>query len=221
MLISAVVTIADNNGVTDEEFTVAGQVTFDVTIINPCTTATITALSFSPAAPTVVFGNTVYTEWNTPTTSVDVTHSSDGGFCGPITYEIFHDEADAVLTSAYNADWAVISQESGDTYRLTFDTNEDQALLGSLETENFTMYIKSTLTDWSVSEYDSITVTVTEATCDCSFLEWTAPDVLETIVAVDTPDTPAVPVPTEDTSLTATNPAFAKCYLDAGCDTAG
>ena len=41
-------------------------------------------------------------------------------------------------------------------------------------------------------------------------------------MAVGTPGTPAVLIPTADTSATATNTAFAKCYFDSGtCDEAG
>ena len=110
MAVSAVVTIVDNNGVANAEFTVADTVTFDVEITNPCATATITALSFTPASPTVVDGESVYTEWNTPTSSVDETHSNTvGGFCGPVTYELFNTDADETLTTAYGVEWAVIS----------------------------------------------------------------------------------------------------------------
>ena len=87
-------------------------VTFNIEIVNPCVSATITDLVFTPAALTVEFGHTIFTEWAEPTTSVDVTHASLGGFCGPIKYEIFTDAdgTDTLLTDVYSADWATISE---------------------------------------------------------------------------------------------------------------
>lgn len=161
-------------------------VTFDVNVVNPCATATITDLVFTPAAPTVMDGDEGYTEWAATTSSVDVTHSSPGGFCGAITYAIFtdNDGTDTPVASAYAGDWATIAVDTSGAYRLTFRTADSQDLLDDEASKDITLYIKSTLTGYDISEYDPIVVTVTAAVCDCSFLQWSAPTVTETTVAV-------------------------------------
>ena len=202
-----------------------GPVAFDVAIVNPCATATITDLVFTPPAPTVMDGETAYTEWAATTSSVDETHSSPGGFCGAITYAIFTDKdgTDTPVASAYAGDWATIAVDTTGAYRLTFDTTVSQDLLDDEASKAITLYIKSTLTGYDISEYDPIVVTVTAAVCDCSFLQWSAPPVTETTVAVGAGALPAtLPLPPSDSSGTATNAAFAKCYFGGNsCDDGG
>jgi hypothetical protein len=192
-------------------------VTFDVAVVNPCATATITDLVFTPAAPTVMDGDEGYTEWAATTSSVDVTHSSPGGFCGAITYAIFtdNDGTDTTVASAYAGDWATIAVDTSGAYRLTFRTTDSQDLLDDEASKDITLYIKSTLTGYGISEYDPIVVTVTAAVCDCSFLQWSAPPVTETTVAVGLGSVAALlPLPPSDSSSKDTNAAFAKCYFN-------
>ena len=130
MAVSAAVTIADNNGYANQEFYPSGAVAFNVDIVNPCLTGNsiaISPLGFSPANPTVVDGTTSFTQWFQPTTSVDVTHDSVGGMCGPISYQIFGSTSDTPVSStgSYSAEWAIISEPVDGTYRLTFDTTLD------------------------------------------------------------------------------------------------
>jgi hypothetical protein len=183
MSVSATIVIASNNGVPNAQFYPTGTVVFSVEIVNPClpgSGVTISPLVFTPANPTVMDGNAVYAQWYRPTTSVDVTHDNSGGWCGPISYQVFGDTSGTAVasTAPFTAEWATITEPVDGTYRITFDTTVDQGLLDDQSQLSHTLYIKSTLTDWSHSEYDAITVVVTQATCDCSFLRWTAPSVL-------------------------------------------
>lgn len=229
MSVSATVTITAGSAVdhasTQTFVPTDGPVTFDVAVVNPCATATITDLVFTPGAPTVMDGATVYTEWPATTSSVDVTHSSPGGFCGAITYAIFTDSdgTDTTVASAYAGDWATFVVDASGAHRLTFDTTVSQDLLEDEASKPITLYIKSTLTEYSISEYDAITVTVAEAVCDCSFLQWSAPPITATTVAVGLGAlAEVVPLPPSDSYLTATNAAFAKCYFGgASCDDGG
>ena len=85
MSVSATIVIASNNGVPNAQFYPTGTVVFSVEIVNPClpgSGVSISPLVFTPANPTVMDGNTVYAQWYRPTTSVDVTHDSSGGWCG-------------------------------------------------------------------------------------------------------------------------------------------
>ena len=157
MAVSATVTVADNNGVHNAEFYPSGSVTFNVIIVNPCTAAngvSISPLGFSPSNPVVVDGESGFTQWFRPTTSVDVAHDSVGGMCGPLTYEVFADTSDTLLRDHFTADWASVSEPVDGTYRLTFDTSLDQSLLDDQSQLQIPLYIKSTLVNWGHSEYD-------------------------------------------------------------------
>lgn len=111
---------ANNNGGTTE-FNVDGTVDFDVVITNPCTSAamvTIDALMFTPSAPAVTDGESTYTEWNAPNTSVDTTLSTTA-ICGATSFELFtlDDGSDTAPST-----WAVLSQPVSGTWRLSLDT---------------------------------------------------------------------------------------------------
>jgi hypothetical protein len=94
--VSTTITIAGTSATndvdhpTDATFTPAAPITFDVEIVNPCVTATITPLVFTPSNPSVKDGESVFTDWTTPTSSVDVAHGNTG-LCGPMTYAVFND----------------------------------------------------------------------------------------------------------------------------------
>ena len=84
--------------------------------------------------------------------------------------------------------------------------------------------MKSTLDSYtSRTVYTPLTVSLSSATCDCSHLRWTNPSAdSSNTVAVGTPATLTVPVPTADTSLTSTVNVFEKCYQNGGsCPTTG
>ena len=103
-VVSTTITIATGSAVdhpTAFTFSPTTPIEFDVEIVNPCTTATMTPLSFTPSNPSVKDGETVSTVWTTPTSSVDVAHGNTG-LCGPITYAIFNDNdgTDTVLSAA-------------------------------------------------------------------------------------------------------------------------
>ena len=157
---------------------------FNVELINPCLPAsavTISPIDFQPPNPTVIDGEINFTQWFRPTTSVDVDNDSTGGMCGTLSYEVFADTYDTPLNVP---EWAVISEPVDGTYRLTFNTTADQSLLDDDAFRAHTLYIKTTLDKWSHSEYDAITVTVNQATCDCSHLKWTDPSVLTELIAI-------------------------------------
>ena len=204
---------ANNNGGTTE-FVVDGTVGFDVVITNPCTSAamvTIDALVFTVAAPAVTDGGSTTTEWDTPKTSVDTTLSTSA-ICGSTSFAVYTDNDG---TDTAPSAWAVISAGSTKNWMLTLNTSLDLTLISNEASITHTLYIKSTLDDWSVSEYDAITVTIGEAECDCSYLVWSSPTTSATeVVFVESALDLDIPVPTPDsTTNQAIYPAFEKCYL--------
>ena len=130
-----------------------------------------------------------------------------------MTFEVYLDEnaGDTPPTEP----WAVVSQADG-TWTLTIDTAEDLSLIGDEDSVTHNLFIKTTLDDYPTKfEYDQIDVTITEATCDCQYLEWDAPDAEDHTVMVESAVDLSLPTPTPD-SVTpqAIHPAFEKCYLD-------
>ena len=89
-------------------------------ISNPCETTSIDALSLGSTTLTVTDGDTTSTTWSVPDVQVDA-DKLNTGLCGLVAFDVFTDTSDSVLSLP----WAVISDESGGTYQLTIDTNQN------------------------------------------------------------------------------------------------
>jgi hypothetical protein len=171
---TAVLTIADNNGATDATFPLdqtQDTVTFDVVVANPCLTADIDAITGWTNPLIVVDGETAETEWDSPQTDLDA-EMGDVDLCGPRAFEVYLDEQDTPLTPTYSAEWAAITQPTyADTFRLTVDTTADLSLIGNEDRKDITLYVKTWLVQWpSTVSYDAITIRVQQTNCDCSYL---------------------------------------------------
>jgi hypothetical protein len=122
---------ADVDHLTDAVIVQPDFIEFNVEVSNPCASATITPLQLSPSNPSVKDGETVVSEWNTPTNSVDTTYAQVG-LCGEISYAIVNDNNgdDTPLSdpTAQGGSWATIETLTSGRHRITFNTMDADLL---------------------------------------------------------------------------------------------
>jgi hypothetical protein len=129
------------------------------------------------------------------------------------------DGTDTVPTST----WVTLSDPSNGIYTITFDPAQDQTLIAGEASVTHTVYVKSTLDAYtSQVTYTSITLTITETGCDCSYLAWDTPAHLTPTIAVADTQTYTIPTATANTGATSSEVDFEKCYEDSTpCDENG
>lgn len=122
---------ADVDHLTDAVIVQPDFIEFNVEVSNPCASATITPLQLSPSNPSVKDGETVVSEWDTPTNSVDTTYGQVG-LCGDISYSIVNDNNgdDTPLSdpTAQGGSWATIETLASGRHRITFNTMDADLL---------------------------------------------------------------------------------------------
>lgn len=226
------ITISSNGPAGSSTFTlnqVNDQVSFSVTVTDPCSASTASALVFRDPANSssvttmaVTDGLSITVDIDAPTNSFS-TSEGVADRCGKMTASVYTNN-DGTDTNPTN-NWASLSGPDATTgkYVLTIDTTADLSLIAAEAQVSHVIYVKTTLSDYSSqTQYSAFTVVIDEATCDCTHLAWTNPSATAVSVMVAATSSPTFPVPTADTSATATNNAFSKCYLNGGsCDTGG
>jgi hypothetical protein len=217
------ITIASNGPGGSTTFTPAidaDKVIFDVVLVDPCTTATINALVFTPGSLSVEDGLSISGTFDVPTNSVMDTHSSTSLLCDVTEYALYQDN-DGTDTGLLST-WGTITGPVGSTYTMSFDTSVDVDLIASETSVDHIVYVKSTLTSYnSQVTYTPITVTITQTGCDCSALLWVNPATDTYTVDVDTNTDITLPIPTSDDSNRALIPSFEQCYFAGSCATTG
>jgi len=146
--LSNAITIASNGPAGSTTFTPASdseKTVFTVIITDPCATATINSLVFSPSSISVVDKQTATTTFSDPTNSVMDTHSDPALLCGSTSYQIFLDTSDTALTLA----WAVLSGPVSGVYTITIDTTVDLSLIADEASVTHSLQIKSTLDSYT------------------------------------------------------------------------
>ena len=206
------------------------QVSFDIAVTDPCAASTANTVVFKDGSGNTITDITV-TDGGTTTVTIDApTNSfavSDGvaDRCGSISAAVYTDNNGSNTNPTNN--WATITGPDFTTgaYTLTIDTTADLTLISDEASVAKTLYIFTQLVDYtSQTQYSSFTVNIGETTCDCTALLWTSPSVTSVSLAVGSTDTPTFPLPTADTTNTASNNAFAKCYAGSsppGCASTG
>ena len=131
--------------------------------------------------------------------------------CGDYAFEVYQDSSDTALTSA----WITINPKTSTpgTYTFDVDTTVDSTLITTQAEQDYTVYIKSYLVDYTdVKTYTSKAVKIIRATCDCSALAWDDATIATPTVAVNIGATVTIPLPAPNTSARSTNAAFDACY---------
>ena len=191
-----------------------------MTIIDPCTTATINAVVFSPSTISVMDGNVATTTFIVPTNSVMDSKNDPALLCGTTSFAIFENTSDLALSSS---GWAKLSGPVNGVYTITIDTTKDLTLIAAEASVSHPIQVKAILDSYPArTTYTQLPITITQAGCDCSYLAWDNPSSVTATVAVGIPSTQTVPIPTANTAATATVNAFKKCYMNSGfCATTG
>ena len=219
--LSNTLTIANNGPGGNTVFTPAtdaDKTVFTITIVDPCVTATIDALTFSGGSISVQDGQTATTTFSVAGNSVMTAQSTTSALCLGSTIEIYSDASDTAIGS-----WAALSGPIGGVYTITIDTKEDLTLIDDEASVTKTVYVKQTLSSYtSQIKRNQLTVTITQAGCDCSHLAWVNPSAdTSATIAVGASSTLTVPVPTADDSAKTTVPEFQKCILSSPCAETG
>ena len=127
--LSNTITIASNGPAGSTTFTPstdAEKTIFTITITDPCSSASINALVFSPGSISLTDGTTATTTFSAPTNSVMDANNDPALLCGTTSFALFADTSDTALSTA----WAVLSGPVAGVYTITIDTNVDLTLIG-------------------------------------------------------------------------------------------
>ena len=194
--------------------------TYSLTVTDPCPSATVSSITFSPSSITVTDGSTATSEFAIPGDSVDTSAAPLTGLCGTKTYEI-KDSSNNVITT-----WATITDSSVTSGGKTLTINPDNygSHISSQVSETLTVTTKLADYTGNGGSTTTIAVTINPISCDCSLLAWGAPSsALAISVNVDaTTSSTSVPDPTADTSARSTSTAFDACYQTSNdCATTG
>ena len=197
-------------------------------VSDPCSASTANAVVFHDSgasvitSATVVNGQTLDVTIKRPTNSFAVSEGVNDR-CGAMTAQVFTDN-DGTDTNPTNS-WASITGPDFTTgdYTLKLDTTLALTIIGTSATIDQTLYIKTVISSYtSQKQYTAIVVTINAATCDCSAMLWTNPTATAVTAPVASTTSQTFPLPIQDTSNTATNGAFAKCFLNGGtCASSG
>jgi hypothetical protein len=101
------------------------KVVFTITVTDPCTTATIDDLVFSPSTISVTDGSTATTTFSAPNNSVMNTHNDPALLCGETSFALYADTSD----NALSAPWAVLTGPVSGNCVDARDTTQDLTLI--------------------------------------------------------------------------------------------
>lgn len=195
----------------------APDVSFQITLTNPCVTTAIDDISFTPSTISVTDGGTGTATFSIPQDAVDQAKTIQD-YCGEKVYTIKDSSANTITT------WASIAADPSTDrqYILTIDSNQ-YTYFASAVSETLT--VETTFSAWAGNAGNTnsnVIVSFTPVNCDCSYMAWTAPAVITQTVTIDASITPSINDPASDDSATATETSFSNCYENAGnCPTTG
>jgi len=206
----------------------AAAVAITIAVTDPCTAATVTAITFNPSAIAVVDGSNASTEFVIPGDTVDTANSLTG-LCGIRTYTLT-DKADASSVSA----WVTVVDSTTTVGSKTLSVNTlNYPNEITTATKVVTINVLTKLSSYSgvAGTTTEIVVTITKATCSCAAMAWTAPTISVATVSlnssIELPTTqvssnPYFPPPTSSDAAKSTNALFNQCWADSNpCTTAG
>jgi hypothetical protein len=145
---------------------VADALTFTITVVDPCKTATIIAPTLS--AQSVVNGATSTFTFAEATDSVDAAQPVKS-YCGDRNYVVVSDNTGTDTSVS----WISVAKDtpSADTHTVTLSP-ADTSLV-----QSFTFYLKTTYAEYASHSgiYTALVVTVTSSGCNCDLLTWDNP----------------------------------------------
>jgi hypothetical protein len=151
--------ITDNNEDTPQSFT--ENVSFTVTVIDPCDTATMTPIDLTPSAETLVNGES-YT-WTFSEAVFDVeTANEDQRYCGERQYKVFMDNTYAVEVTG---DWMTLTGDYLTGYTLVADPIAEALVTSASLNLVFQILLLDQPNNAGYEEV--IDLEIINATCDC------------------------------------------------------
>lgn len=152
------ITISSNGPAGSSTFTlnqVSDQVSFSVTVTDPCTASTVTALTFKDPSDSSTVTTMPVTDGLSITVDIDApanSFSTSEGVsdrCGKMTTAVYTNN-DGTDTNPTNS-WASLSGPDATTgkYVLTIDTTKDLTLIAAEAQVSIIIYVKTTLSDYT------------------------------------------------------------------------
>lgn len=158
-------TITDNNEGGPQTFT--ATVSFNVIIEDPCDTSVITPIGLTPQP--IVNGATY--EWTFTEAVIAIEVANEGQkLCGAREYKVYMPGPGAEVTG----DWITITEtpSGSGTYKLLASPIDDALVTGSATQ----LVLRTTLPTQSHPPLDeTLSISVTAATCDCNLITWDNP----------------------------------------------
>jgi hypothetical protein len=136
------------------------KTTFTLTIVDPCTTATVDDIVYKNAAGTTVTtlavtdGSSGSVTFTRPLTSPE-TETGRFKFCGETSFSIHSDGSGSNFS--YTSGWAVITGPVAGVYTLTVDTTKDLTLIANEASVNINIFVKATVDDYTANSIEKFT----------------------------------------------------------------
>ena len=204
------------------------NVDITIEVSDPCPASTISSITFSPNAISVVDGSSATAEFSIPGDTVDTANSLTG-LCGTKTYTLTNNSGGASVSA-----WATVTDSSvtaGDK-TLTINTlNYPSEITTATLAITIDVLVKYANYAGNAGTTTQIVVTITKATCSCAAMAWSAPTVSVaavslngsiTLATTQSASEPYFPPPVSSDAAKATDAAFNQCWADGNaCTTAG
>ena len=194
-------TVPNNDG---DSFT--PTITFDITVIDPCTTTVINAIAIDPI--TMLNGVEKTVDFLEATVSVE--EENNGLYlCGPREYLIVDADGNAIA-------WLPITGSRDAGYTLTATPTDDALVTGG----SLSYFLKVTLTNYPTPLLEQpLSVTISAAVCECELLLWDDPVAITQQVDVALgPTAVTIPSATPNAASKLPTAQIRACYADgAAC----
>ena len=202
--------ITDNNESPAQSF--SETISFNVVVEDPCDTSTITPLGLS--AQTIVNGGT-YT-WTFTEAVIAVETANEGqNLCGARSYKVYREGG---TSTEVTGDWITITETSSGTYELVASPIDDTLVTGGALDLNLQILLPSQPNHVGIIE--TLSITVSAATCDCNLITWDNPGSAATLtvgVADTSSNTVTIPEASYNVASTTASPEIRVCATTTPC----
>jgi len=161
------------------------NVSISIKIADPCKATTIKKVNSTPTSDpglgskTVVNGGNLVVEFTKALDTVEIAQGLNT-LCGARTYKLCYAADCSAVSSFTDVTWSTsITAKAGavDTHTFTLTPDNIHSTGQAITIGSNTLYLRTTLTNYATvaANVETLTITVTAATCDCNKARWTTP----------------------------------------------
>ena len=172
------ITVGANQGQGATTSFTASAVAITIDVSNPCKSATVSSITFTPNAISVTDGSTAEAEFPIPGDSVDTANSLTG-LCGTKTYTLTNNNGGASVSAWATIEDSVSNNNPGGKKIKIQTLNYPSELTQASTAITIDVLVKYADADYSgvAGTTTQIVVTINKAACDCAAMAWSAPTV--------------------------------------------